>query len=122
MPSKMHNVRVSLDGYTFDGKAEARRYQQLLLLEKAGEIRNLVVHPRYAVVDADEHGRAIHYVADFAYDEVRSSGNKSPTICWYLRVVEDVKGYRMPLYKIKMRLFRKRYPELDFREISSREV
>ena len=38
---KYHNKKVTIDGITFDSKKEARRYQELKLLERAGEIQNL---------------------------------------------------------------------------------
>ena len=40
-PSKFGNVRTSVDNITFASKAEARRYQELRLLEKAGEIEKM---------------------------------------------------------------------------------
>ena len=47
--SKYGNQKVALDGHTFDSRAEARRYQELHLLLAAGEITDLVVHPRFAL-------------------------------------------------------------------------
>ena len=109
--NKYGAVTVERDGYRFASKAEARRYETLRMLALAGEIRNVVVHPRFALyapilredslpVSADdapallplcpgEYGpscfarRIGYYTADFAY--VRKDG--AP-------VVEDVKGGR----------------------------
>jgi len=35
--TKYHSTRVEIDGIKFDSKAEAERYQELKLLEQAGD-------------------------------------------------------------------------------------
>ena len=67
-----YNARKTIvDGITFDSKAEAARYQELKLMERAGEIWDLKVHPRFELQPSFfAHGRrqrAIYYVADFQY-------------------------------------------------------
>lgn len=108
--NKFKNTRVQIDGISFDSKAESRRYQELKLLEHAGQIRALQVHPTYELQSAfkDRDGvrqRAIVYEADFAYIEGAD------------RVVEDVKGMETKDYKIKAKLFRYRYSALVYRVI-----
>lgn len=105
------NERAECDGYTFDSLAEMRRYQELRLLEQAGQIRTLAVHPRFELQPAfkDRRGRlclAIHYEADFSYYE----GD--------LLVAEDVKGHMTEVFRIKEKLFRFRYPHIDLRIIN----
>ena len=39
--SKYRNIKTEVDGIVFDSKAEARRYAELRLLEKANEISDL---------------------------------------------------------------------------------
>jgi hypothetical protein len=97
---------------TFDSKKEARRYRELALLEKAGQIENLrcqvkfqllpsyvEIYPRYS----DKTGKRLtdgkktiekecSYIADFVYTE---NGKQ---------VVEDTKGVRTPEYVIKRKL------------------
>ena len=97
MASKYRAVPVTVDGIRFASKAEARRYQELKALERAGKIANLVLQPSYPL-----HG-GVAYRADFAYDQ---DGR---------RVVEDVKGYETQVFRIKAKLFRADYPDLDFR-------
>ena len=48
--NKYGNKKQTADGYTFDSKAELLRYDELQLMEKAGRIYNLVVHPEFFVV------------------------------------------------------------------------
>ena len=38
---KYHSQKARLDGQLFDSQKEARRYAELKLLERAGQIRNL---------------------------------------------------------------------------------
>ena len=74
----------------FASQAEARRYQELLMLNKAGCIRCLELQPRFKIVIGGQ--KICTYVADFRYTE----GSRE--------VTEDVKGVRTPVYKLKKRL------------------
>lgn len=95
--------KVVVDGITFDSKKEARRYQELKLLEKAGVIKGLVLQPCFLLQDKfkykDKTERKIKYIADFQYYVVKDKR-------W---VIEDVKGYKTDVYKLKRKLFLKRY-------------
>ncbi len=103
--------RTKYDGLIFASRVEARRYRELKLLEKAGEITRLRVHPQFRLIDAgrDRDGnviRPIDYIGDFDYWE---DGQ------W---VVEDVKGKTAPLtavFRIKHKLFRLKYQDIAFR-------
>ena len=86
----------------YDSKKEAKRATELKLLEKAGEIRSLqeqivyeLIPAQYRVVGGKRKGieRAMKYIADFQY--VDKSGNT---------VVEDTKGFRTEVYRIKKKL------------------
>lgn len=114
--SKYKNVKVLSDGITFDSKVEHRRYEQLKLLQAAGEIRELEVHPRFELVPAftDFNGkkhRRVTYVADFAYLDDRGR-----------RVVEDVKGARTRVFNLKYKLLMYHNRALDFRIVEARHV
>jgi hypothetical protein len=94
--SKFGNIRTKLDGYTFDSKMEARRYQELKLLHKAGEINGLEVHKVFSL---DANGVHIcNYEADFCYWVRRGHGIEY--------VVEDVKGKRTDMYLLKKKLMK----------------
>ena len=100
--SKYGNKRVVYDGYVFDSKAELARYADLRLLEQAGHISGLTVHPRHTIHDAytnaDGKRRAkITYAPDFSYTEDDKL------------VFEDVKGVETAVFKSKRKLFEKRY-------------
>lgn len=98
-------------GDGFDSQAEASRYDALLLLEQAGDISELCVKPRYVLVDAfttfrGERVRAITYTPDYQYRE------RGRLVC------EDVKGGKATqteVFKIKAKLFKLRYPDIELR-------
>ena len=111
--TKYKNKKVEVDGIVFDSKKEAKRYQELLLLEKAGAIQELKRQVKYVLIPAQREftneiytkgkkkgcfkpGKLIEkecaYIADFVYWE---NGKK---------VVEDTKGMRTKDYVIKRKL------------------
>lgn len=67
--NKFNAVKVKLDGYTFDSKAEAKRWCELKLLEKAGKVSWIKVHPRYELYVNGQ--RIASYKADFLYTDER---------------------------------------------------
>ena len=109
--SKYGNRRVPFAGKTFDSMAEAARYGELMILEKMGEIEDLECQPDYILQEKFERNgmkyRAIKYYPDFGYREVKTGRTK----------VEDVKGFATDVFKLKARLFRYKYPEIELRVI-----
>ena len=109
-PSKYGNKKIEVDGYHFDSLAEARRYEELRLMEQAGAISDLRLQPRYELQKAftgndGKRHRAISYTGDFAYWE---DGKQ---------IIEDTKGVSTPVFKLKYKLFLYRYPQLHLRII-----
>ena len=114
MPHKYNARRVARDGHTFDSQAEAARYDELRLLEMAGEITGIEVHPRFVLQPRfrrnDKVLRAVFYEADFAYIDAVTGK----------RVIEDVKGYRgNRVFLLKQKMFWYRYPELELRIVEA---
>jgi len=94
---KYQAVATTVHGFRFASKAEARRYQDLLLIGMAGEIRNLELQPRF---DLHVGGvKVATYVADFRYEERVSGAHQLP----WRDVIEDVKGVRTPTYRMKQK-------------------
>ena len=91
-PSKMRNVRTSVDGYSFDSLSEARRYGELKIEEMAGIIAKLEVHKPFRLVVNGIH--ICDYESDFTY---RREGKL---------IVEDVKSKPTVtrLYRVKNKL------------------
>ena len=116
--NKYNAKKVSVDGIEFDSKKEARRYQELLLLQKAGEIYMLERQKVYELLPAQREPdtvgrrggiingklleRAVEYVADFVYTDKNGK-----------TVVEDVKGFReggaYAVFVLKRKLMLYRY-------------
>ena len=97
---------------TFDSKKEAERYDALMMLQKAGEIRGLKLQVRYCLQEAyttfeGDRVKSIDYIADFVYE--RRTAPDSYGQRYWLPVVEDVKGMRTREYAMKAKLFCNRY-------------
>lgn len=85
----------TVDGITFDSKKEMTRYLDLKAMERAGVITNLALQTRFPLI---VNGTKIcTYVSDFDYDE---NGEY---------VVEDVKGVKTSVYRLKKKLFELQY-------------
>lgn len=99
--NKYHNKKVIIDNIVFDSKKEANYYTYLKLLENAGKIKNLELQKKYILQSSFKLDgktiRAITYIADFVYEDDKG-----------MHVV-DTKGYRTEVYKIKKKLFAKKY-------------
>jgi hypothetical protein len=102
--NKYRNKKTEVDGIRFDSVKEANRYCELKMLEKAGEIKDLVLQPKFQVIPKVQWGgvwqRERVYIADFQYKE---KGNT---------IVEDVKSEhtrKNPVYTLKRQLFLLRY-------------
>lgn len=113
MTSKYRNRKTTINGIKFDSLAEARRYQELQVLERAGLITRLVCQPEWELIPAYKRKdgkkiRATKYRADFSYYEIDGE------FC-----VEDVKGFSNQTYKLKRKLFEYQYPEITFMEVAA---
>lgn len=94
---KYRNKKVTIDGIVFDSKREAKRYTELKLLEKAGQIQGLELQKEYVLIPSQKINgrvaeRAVKYKADFVYTENGKT------------IVEDTKGVRTKDYIIKRKL------------------
>ena len=95
--SKYRSKKTVVNGVEFDSRKEARRYSELLLLERAGAIQGLQRQVKFELIPSQRYDgkvieRPCHYIADFVYQE---NGNT---------VVEDTKGFKTNDYIIKRKL------------------
>ena len=71
--NKYKNRKVIVDDYIFDSIQESRRYKELKLLLKAGQIQNLELQPHFLLQESFRKNgktyRKIEYIADFKYIE-----------------------------------------------------
>ena len=88
---------VTIDGIRFASKKEGKRYAELKLLAKSGEISEL---QRQVPFRYELDGELMFtYVADFTYlDKLEG-----------LTIIEDVKGVKTPLYRLKKKLIEAEY-------------
>jgi len=96
MRSKYWAEKNVVDGIKFDSKVESDYYLYLKSLGK-----EFTLQPKYILQDKfinnqGENIRPIHYVADFAYDDI----------------VVDIKGMPTSDAKLKRKLFMYKYPHL----------
>ena len=99
MATKYRNRKTEYLGIQFDSLKEMKRYQDLVLLERAGQIQDLELQPRYdLIVNGHKLG---FYRGDFRYKDVATD-----------RVVlEDVKSpvTRTAVYMLKKKLVKAIY-------------
>ena len=116
--NKYKNIKITVDGETFDSKKEYTRWCELKLLERANEITDLKRQVKFVLIPAQREeskevykkgkhkgepkiGKLIEkecaYIADFVY---RENGQL---------VVEDTKGIKTEVYKVKRKMMLSEY-------------
>ena len=94
---KYRNKKTQIGMYVFDSIAESKRYKELALLEKAGQIKGLELQPKFLLQEGFKKNgktyRKIEYIADFMYIE---NGKV---------IIEDVKGMETDVFKLKRKMF-----------------
>jgi hypothetical protein len=104
---KYNAIPTTVDGRKFPSRAEANRYGELKLMEKAGVICGLELQPKYKCY---VNGLLVcTYAGDFRYRD-----NDTREL-----VIEDVKGYKTPVYKLKKKLVKACYG-IDIYETTGR--
>lgn len=120
MTNKYGARKCTYNGEVYDSKKEMRRHQELLILEKAGKIRQLRRQVKYVLIPSQREviwkngvlkpGKVIEreaaYTADFVYFD-----NESKEV-----VVEDVKGVKTKDYILRRKMM------LHFHGIRIKEV
>ena len=96
-PNKLNAQKSEVDGIIFHSKAEGRRYWELKMLQRAGEISDLQIQVKFELAPAfifdGKKEQPIYYFVDFGYIE---NG---------IKVYEESKGFKTDVYKIKRKLF-----------------
>lgn len=95
--NKYNAKKVIVDGEVFDSKKEAKRYKELRELEENGVITELELQKRFELIPSQKiNGKVVerpcYYKCDFQY---KKNGEV---------IVEDTKGFRTDVYKIKKKL------------------
>ncbi len=107
---KYHAQKVTFDGMEFDSKREMLRWQELRALERNCEIFRLRRQVRFELIPAQyapdvvtktgkkKRGACLERKCDYIADFVYTDGSTGET------VVEDAKGMKTEVYKIKRKL------------------
>ena len=108
--NKFGAVKDTRGNLKFDSKGEAHRFDELMVLLMAGGIQKLQLQKSYVLQEGyttikGERIRPMTYKVDFYYIE---NGKE---------VVEDFKGRATRTYLDKVKLFKTRYPDIEFREV-----
>jgi hypothetical protein len=95
--SKYNSRKVKADGMIFDSRREFLRWNELVLLQKAGKISNLQRQVKFELIPSQKaEGKVVErqcsYTADFVYEQ---DGKV---------IVEDTKGFKTKDYIIKRKL------------------
>ena len=98
---------------TFDSKKEAKRYDELFLLQRAKVISDLEIQPEFLLFKAQKHNgvtyKSVKYIADFKY--IKDG----------VTYVEDVKSEhtsKLSTYRVKIKWFLSIYGnEVTFLEV-----
>lgn len=120
MANKFNAKKVEYKGEKFDSKLECERFKILEVLEEQGLIKNLERQPVFILQDKFRYeGKAIiriKYTADFRYVKVDTGET----------VIEEVKGYKTESYKIRYKLFIKKFvvdkDNVIFKEITRKNL
>lgn len=109
--SKYHSKKVKVDGIEFDSKKEAKRYQELKILKSAGVIECLELQKVFELQPSFKKNgktyRKITYKADFSYFD-NEKGKY---------IIEDVKGFKTEVYKLKKKMFEYKFKDIEIKEI-----
>lgn len=107
--SKYRAVITEVDGMKFASKKEAKRYTELRLLEKAGQIEQLQLQVPFPLHAPNKNRDLLgKYVADFVYTELTGQDR--------IVRVEDAKGFKTPLYRWKKKHVEAQYG-IQIREV-----
>jgi len=102
--NKYHAKKTEIDGRVFDSEAEASRYCELKILQAAGIIKSFECQPVYQVAAKTK------YIPDFRIEY--HDGHIE---------VEDVKGFFTSTSRLKVKLFKEKYPDIVFKLIKNGE-
>ena len=108
MTNKYNNKKTVIDDITFDSRDEALYYQSLKDMKANGLIKDFELQPKFILQESfikdNKKYRPIHYIADFRV--INNDGSA---------YIVDIKGILTTEFKIKMKLFNYKYPDIELR-------
>ncbi len=95
--SKYGAIKTTIDGVEFHSRREAKRYQELKILQRAGKITDLLLQPSYDLIV--QGVKVCRYIGDFWYKDLMTG----------VSTLEDCKGVRTPIFRLKAKLLKACY-------------
>ena len=109
--SKYNNRKTVVDDIVFDSKDESLYYQALKNMKANGLIKDFELQPKFILQESFEKDckkyKPITYIADFRV--INNDGSS---------YIVDIKGMLTTEFKIKMKLFNYKYPNIELKLIS----
>lgn len=110
MKSKYLNIKTTADNIQFSSKKEAEYYQELKLLQRAGEVVKFELQPEFILQEKFRKNcrtiREIKYIADFKV--IYSDGHVE---------IVDTKGFKKESFLLKAKMFEYKFPDLELKII-----
>lgn len=100
--NKYNAKKTKIDGITFFSAKEAKFYQKLKIRQQSGEITGFCLQPKFILIEGTDTESKTEYRADFI---VFYPDGKYEII--------DTKGVQTDVFKLKLKLFKSKYPQLD---------
>ena len=109
--SKYNNKKTVIDDIVFDSRDESLYYEALKDMKLKGSIKDFELQSKFLLQESfvknGKKYRPIYYIADFKV--INNDGSS---------YVVDIKGMLTTEFKIKMKLFNYKYPDIELRLIS----
>lgn len=105
--TKYKSKKIEVDGITFSSKKEADYYCELKLRKQTKGIKDFSLQPKFLLqegyrdMQTGKKIRPIYYKSDF--EIVHNDGSKE---------IVETKGFKTQVYKLKIKMFKLRYPDL----------
>lgn len=113
MSNKYGAIPTMVDNIQFDSRMEAKYYQQLKLMERAGLITELSLHPKFILLEPfKKYGKrktGIKYTADFMYKDEHGKS-----------IVVDVKGAVARDFSLRRALFDSKFPDITLKVVTNK--
>jgi len=111
--NKYGAIPTVVDNIQFDSKMESQYYQHLKLMERAGLITELSLHPKFILLEPfkkfGKRRTGIKYTADFMYKDEHGKS-----------IVVDVKGAIARDFSLRRALFDSKFPDITLRVVTKK--
>lgn len=129
--TRVRSKKVKFNGIEFDSKKECKYYKYLLALKNAGDIKEIELQPRFLLIEGFRHEAKENPLEDkssgFEHNQIKGKLRDTTYTADFKvifksgkQIVIDVKSskkFQDEVYRIKKKMFLKKYPDVDFYEV-----